>query len=57
MLQAMNTGHDGSLTPSTPTTPETRSTGSTTMVAMANLRHPERAVRQQIASAVTSSYR
>ena len=52
MLQAMNTGHDGSLT-----TVHANSTRDAlyrldTMVAMANLNIPERAVRQQIASAI-----
>jgi pilus assembly protein CpaF len=52
MLQAMNTGHDGSLT-----TVHANSTRDAlyrldTMVAMANLNIPERAVRQQISSAV-----
>ena len=52
MLQAMNTGHDGSLT-----TVHANSTRDAlyridTMVAMANLNLPERAIRQQIASAV-----
>ena len=52
MLQAMNTGHDGSLT-----TVHANSTRDAlyrldTMVAMANLNIPDRAVRQQIASAV-----
>ena len=52
MLQAMNTGHDGSLT-----TVHANSTRDAlyrldTMVAMANLNIPEKAIRQQIASAV-----
>ncbi|MEO6223250.1 MAG: ATPase, T2SS/T4P/T4SS family, partial [Vicinamibacterales bacterium] len=52
MLQAMNTGHDGSLT-----TVHANSTRDAlyridTMVAMANLNIPERAIRQQIASAI-----
>jgi pilus assembly protein CpaF len=52
MLQAMNTGHDGSLT-----TVHANSTRDAlhrldTMVAMASLNLPERAVRQQIASAI-----
>jgi pilus assembly protein CpaF len=52
MLQAMNTGHDGSLT-----TVHANSTRDAlyridTMVAMANLNLPERAIRQQIASAI-----
>ena len=52
MLQAMNTGHDGSLTTVHANTPRDAIYRLDTMVAMANLNMPERAVRQQIASAV-----
>ena len=52
MLQAMNTGHDGSLTTIHANTPRDALYRMDTMVAMANLNIPERAVRQQIASAV-----
>jgi len=52
MLQAMNTGHDGSLTTIHANSPRDALYRLDTMVAMANLNIPERAVRQQIASAV-----
>jgi pilus assembly protein CpaF len=52
MLQAMNTGHDGSLTTIHANSPRDSLYRLDTMVAMANLNIPERAVRQQIASAV-----
>jgi pilus assembly protein CpaF len=52
MLQAMNTGHDGSLTTVHANTPRDALYRLDTMVAMANLNLPERAVRQQVASAV-----
>src|SRR3989441_7060678 len=52
MLQAMNTGHDGSLTTIHANTPRDGLYRLDTMVAMANLNLPERAVRQQIASAI-----
>jgi pilus assembly protein CpaF len=52
MLQAMNTGHDGSLTTIHANTPRDALYRLDTMVAMANLNLPERAVRQQIASAI-----
>ena len=51
MLQAMNTGHDGSLTTIHANSPRDALYRLDTMVAMANLNLPERAVRQQIASA------
>jgi pilus assembly protein CpaF len=53
MLQAMNTGHDGSLTTIHANTPRDALYRLDTMVAMANLNIPEKAVRQQIASAVS----
>ena len=52
MLQAMNTGHDGSLTTIHANSPRDALYRLDTMVAMTNLNLPERAVRQQIASAV-----
>jgi pilus assembly protein CpaF len=52
MLQAMNTGHDGSLTTVHANSARDALYRLDTMVAMANLNIPERAVRQQIASAV-----
>jgi pilus assembly protein CpaF len=52
MLQAMNTGHDGSLTTIHANSPRDALYRLDTMVAMANLNIPERAVRQQSASAV-----
>jgi pilus assembly protein CpaF len=52
MLQAMNTGHDGSLTTIHANSARDALYRLDTMVAMANLNIPERAIRQQIASAV-----
>jgi len=52
MLQAMNTGHDGSLTTVHANSPRDALYRLDTMVAMADLNIPERAVRQQVASAV-----
>ena len=52
MLQAMNTGHDGSLTTIHANSPRDALYRLDTMVAMANLNIPERAIRQQISSAV-----
>jgi pilus assembly protein CpaF len=52
MLQAMNTGHDGSLTTIHANSPRDALYRLDTMVAMANLNVPDKAVRQQIASAV-----
>jgi pilus assembly protein CpaF len=52
MLQAMNTGHDGSLTTVHANSPRDALYRLDTMVAMANLNLPERAIREQIASAV-----
>jgi len=53
MLQAMNTGHEGSMTTIHANTCRDALSRLESMVAMANLNVPERAVRQQIASAVT----
>src|ERR671910_885069 len=52
MLQAMNTGHDGSLTTIHANTPRDALARLETMIAMASLDLPERAMRQQIASAI-----
>jgi pilus assembly protein CpaF len=52
MLQAMNTGHDGSLTTIHANSPRDALYRLDTMVAMTNLNIPERAVRQQVASAI-----
>jgi pilus assembly protein CpaF len=52
MLQAMNTGHDGSLTTLHANTPRDALNRLSTMVAMANLNLPEKAVLQQISSAI-----
>ena len=52
MLQAMNTGHDGSLTTIHANSPRDSLYRLDTMVAMANLNIPEKAIRQQVASAV-----
>ena len=52
MLQAMNTGHDGSLTTLHANSPRDALSRLETMISMANLRVPERAMRQQIASAI-----
>src|SRR6478672_2696751 len=52
MLQAMNTGHDGSLTTVHANSPRDALYRLDTMVAMANLNLPERAIRNQVASAI-----
>jgi pilus assembly protein CpaF len=52
MLQAMNTGHDGSLTTLHANTPRDALARLETMVSMANLNLPEKAMRQQIAAAI-----
>jgi pilus assembly protein CpaF len=52
MLQAMNTGHDGSLTTIHANTPRDALSRLETMVAMANLNIPESAIRRQIAAAI-----
>jgi len=53
MLQAMNTGHDGSLTTVHANSPRDAIARIETMALMANLNLPETAVRRQIASAIT----
>lgn len=52
MLQAMNTGHDGSLTTVHANSPRDALSRLETMVAMSNLSIPEVATRRQIASAI-----
>ncbi len=52
MLQAMNTGHDGSITTVHANSPRDAISRIETMSLMANLHLPEMALRQQIASAV-----
>ncbi|WP_250004473.1 CpaF family protein [Actinoplanes sp. M2I2] len=52
MLQAMNTGHDGSLTTLHANTPRDALSRLETMVLMAGMDLPSRAIRDQVASAV-----
>lgn len=52
MLQAMNTGHDGSLTTGHANSPRDMLARLETMVLMAGMELPVRAIREQIASAV-----
>lgn len=52
MLQAMNTGHDGSLTTGHANSPRDMLSRLETMVLMAGLDLPVRAIREQIASAI-----
>jgi pilus assembly protein CpaF len=52
MLQAMNTGHDGSVTTVHANSPRDALSRIETMCMMANLNLPEKAVRQQIAAAI-----
>ncbi len=52
MLQAMNTGHDGSLTTIHANTPRDALIRLETMIQMTGMRLSDRAMRQQIASAV-----
>ena len=52
MLQAMNTGHEGSLTTIHANSARDALSRLETMIAMAELNLPDRAVRQQIASAI-----
>lgn len=52
MLQAMNTGHDGSLTTAHANTPRDALSRLETMVLMAGMDLPVRAIREQISSAV-----
>src|SRR4029078_12550513 len=52
MLQAMNTGHDGSLTTIHANSPRDALYRLDTMIAMANLNIPDKAIRHQVASAI-----
>ncbi|RDV84061.1 CpaF family protein [Ammonifex thiophilus] len=52
MLQAMNTGHDGSLTTAHANSPRDLLSRLETMVLMAGMELPVRAIREQIASAL-----
>ncbi|MEQ1897743.1 MAG: CpaF family protein [Vicinamibacterales bacterium] len=52
MLQAMNTGHDGSLTTIHANSPRDALYRLDTMIAMSSLNLPDKAVHQQVASAV-----
>ena len=52
MLQAMNTGHDGSMTTLHANTPRDAIARIETMVLMAGMDLPVRAIREQIASAI-----
>ena len=53
MLQAMNTGHDGSLTTVHANSPRDALARMEIMAMMASLNLPEKAIRKQMASAVT----
>ena len=53
MLQAMNTGHEGSMTTIHANTPRDAISRLESMVAMGNMNMPEKSVRQQISSAIT----
>ncbi|ROZ76637.1 CpaF family protein [Ramlibacter sp. WS9] len=53
MLQAMNTGHEGSLTTIHANTPRDAVARLENMIGMANLNLPHKAARQQIASAIS----
>ncbi|WP_422648261.1 Pilus assembly protein CpaF [Cupriavidus sp. H18C1] len=53
MLNAMNTGHEGSLTTIHANTPRDALTRLENMVGMAGMNVPAKAIRQQIASAIT----
>jgi pilus assembly protein CpaF len=52
MLQAMNTGHEGSLTTIHANSPRDALSRLENMISMANLNLPHKAARQQIASAI-----
>jgi pilus assembly protein CpaF len=53
MLQAMNTGHEGSMTTIHANTPRDALSRLESMVAMTNMNLPEKSVRQQMCSALT----
>jgi pilus assembly protein CpaF len=52
MLQAMNTGHDGSMTTAHSNSPRDTLSRIETMVMMAGMELPVRAIREQVASAI-----
>ena len=52
MLQAMNTGHDGSLTTAHANSPRDTVSRVETMVMMSGMELPVRAIREQVASAI-----
>jgi pilus assembly protein CpaF len=52
MLQAMNTGHDGSITTVHSNSPRDSLSRLETMVLMAGIELPQRAIREQMASAI-----
>jgi len=52
MLQAMNTGHDGSISTVHSNSPRDSLARLETMVLMADVRLPQRAIREQMASAI-----
>ncbi|HVH26714.1 MAG TPA: CpaF family protein [Vicinamibacterales bacterium] len=52
MLQAMNTGHDGSLTTVHANSPRDALSRIETMISMGSTNLPERAMRQQVAAAI-----
>jgi pilus assembly protein CpaF len=52
MMQAMNTGHDGSLTTIHANSPRDALSRLETMISMAGIELPDKAIRQQIASAI-----
>lgn len=52
MLQAMNTGHDGSMTTAHSNTPRDTLARLETMVMMAGMELPVRAIREQVSSAI-----
>ncbi len=54
MLQAMNTGHEGSMTTLHANTPRDALTRLENMIGMAGLNLPPKAMRQQISSALTA---
>ena len=53
MLQAMNTGHEGSMTTVHANTPRDAIARMESMVMMGNMSIPEKSIRQQIAAAIT----
>ena len=52
MLQAMNTGHDGSLTTAHANTPRELMSRMETMILMSGMELPVKAIREQISSAI-----